>query len=452
MLARLPCLPFAVSFDILFSHGGMDAFIAAHRRTGPRRLDARRITEGGEAEALYQFWRIYFVSTPMGKVYPRSIGLWVDAMSTLHIVRSLRHPSDAIFLLRPEHRAVPESVAAWAVAAACGFQTFPPVEVIVLAMKVLLPRPKPGDAPILLRAEWLWLHDLLVRRTRDEWLQFADEAIASHIFTDAWWRCVALPPCEGTGGGGVDGAHPVAAGTTMTMGGAMAALARRERETLKDTLRKAETARLLETLAREREKREWRKQLKEAAPEAMGTKKKGKGGGGTQETRAPLPSRRGEDPEAGGGKPRGAGGKAAAATAKGSTGKVAAAAAAPSLTPAQKEEVVRLARLRYKEHVSAVQRAKDALRSMSTVALDKNFSPVSRLVAALSAQYPLVRWNIRLAFHGVLFHTGRSNWDIERELFRWQRDKTIADPLAKLERLRSSSSSPSSLRRKEGVR
>lgn len=217
LLAKLPQLPFSVAFDILFRHGGFAAFADAH---GP--------------EAAYQFWRMYFVSSPVGKLRPKSVGQWVEVMCICHVVNSLPHPAHSIYLLRPVCRDVPESVAAWTIAGGRGNQMRPP-ELLIRAMRIFLSRQ--GDQPMLQR-EWFPVSDLFFKRSVSEWRRFADEVISNHLFTRYWWRDQKEGPFY------LLGAHK--------MDEVLVKLAHRDTAHLKQRLRRVEAANMLRRLRAKR--------------------------------------------------------------------------------------------------------------------------------------------------------------------------------------------------------
>ena len=349
LLANLPRLPFSVAFDILFRHGG---FAALARIYGPM-------------EARYQFWRMFFVSSPVGKLRPDSIGLWVEVMCACHIVQSLPHAAHAVYLLRPIRHDIPESVEAWAIAGGRGNQLLCP-EILIKAMRVFIPK---GHQPLLQR-EWFWVSDVHYRRPVNEWLMFADEVVANHLFTRNWWMQK-------------EGPFYLLEGECSSMGMVIAAMGKQETLRLRKRLVREEVKKYMEVLRQARAKKEWKA--------GIGEKEKsiGKKGGEKKEKKT------------------------------------------TPLSVANKKEVDRLTQIRYREHTSVLAQVKHSMSSMLVVTLDYNFKYVLCLVASLSHQYPHIKWSIKLAMHEAATETGRSVWDVERELQCLVKRRDTG-PLAKL--------------------
>ena len=362
LLARFPRLPFSVAFDILFTHGGFTAFERIH---------------GSTEEALYQFWRIYFVSSPIGNLNPAIISQWVEVMCTCHVVQSLPHPAHAIYLLRPVSHEIPESVAAWAIAGGRGNQ-LPRPEILIRAMRVFIPK---GHQPLLQR-EWFWVSDVHHRRSLRKWLRFADDVIANHAFTRYWWMGQREGPFYLLGNGRLNTTDQV-----------IANLAQRETLCMKKRLKRDETAKMVKQVQRARARKEMKDAEQKGQTIIPHSKK-------STPVQPPTIVQRQH----------------------------------PTLSATNKEEIERLTKLRYSEYTSALSQAKSALSSMLVVTLDKHFRGVLCLVVSLGYSYPLIKWSIKLALHKVAVETGRSNWDIERELYRVMYRKD-SDALKKLTQL-----------------
>jgi hypothetical protein len=364
MLLRLPFLPFSISFDIMFRHGGFAAFAGAH---------------GGGEEAMYQFWRVFFVSSPIGKIYPARIGQWVEAMCACHAVQCLHHPAHAVYLLRPMRHEIPESVASWAVAGGRGNQTMRP-EFLVHAMLAFLPA---AEYQPLLQREWFRVEEVQIRRSVRGWLRFADEVISNHFFTRYWWSGQKEGPLL----------HLLGEEQGSTMGRVIVALAQRETLGLKKGIMREETDKMI----RAKEIKEWRASLEKQKTETVAKKERGK---------APKKQEK------------------------------ASKSPCTTLSTANKQEIERLTHTCYTQQTSILARSRAALSSMRVVTLENNFRRVLCLVVSLGHKHPRIKWNIKLALHEVaLEKTGRSTWDIERELYRVMYSQEY-DPLKKLEQLR----------------
>jgi hypothetical protein len=396
LLLLLPRLPFAVAFDILFAHGGFAAFEDAHSCS----------TE----EALYQFWRLFFVSSPVGKLYPARIGQWVEVMSISHVVQSLAHPAHAVYLLRPVVREIPESVAAWSVAGGRGNQ-LPSPETLIRAMKVFVPR----RVNAFLQREWCSVAETRARRSLDGWRAFADEVVQNHTFTRWWWNGQKEGPFYLVN-------DPE---TEATMGGTIKTLARSEMTRLRCALHRGETAKAVHKLQRDRERRQWlESQAEEDAKKRLAEMESKAAGGAKKKTKlsaAPLVSSSSHSSAAPPPRPK--------------SNTLSSAAPPPppkpiALSSATKHEIKRLTELGHAKHVSILEQVTRALASMEVT--DKHFTHVVCLIVSLGRQHPRIRWSMRLALHK--WAKGCSVWEVERQLYRlmYRRD---AEPLQKLLRM-----------------
>ena len=358
LLIQLPRLPFSAVFDILFRHGGFVAFADAH---GP--------------EAMYQFWRIFFVSSPMGKLDPLKISAWVEAVCACHIVQSLPHPAHAVYLLRPVRFEIPESVSAWAIAGGRGNQTIPP-NILITAMKVFLDRNWP-DQPLLQR-EWFCVSELLVKRSAAGWMQFVNDIISNHLFTRYWWNQQKECPFRM-----LDGAHG-----SLSMGKVIVLLSQRETLALRHSLKRAETVSVIRALRRKK----WIREHSGRSSNPPPCSKKG----AIAERPKPPPI---------------------------------------LLSSDDKKEIVRLAQSRYVEHTKTLSQVNSTLGFMQVATLDDHFHRVLSLVVSLGRAFPRIKWSLRLALHKVADETGRSVWDIERDLHRAMHAPAVQDPLTKLKRM-----------------
>jgi hypothetical protein len=102
-----------------------------------------------------------------------------------------------------------------------------------------------------------------------------------------------------------------------------------------------------------------------------------------------------------------------------------------ALSLANKQEIERLTH--HAKQMSVLSQVRSALSSLRVVTLENNFRRILCLVISLGHKHPLIKWSIKLALHEASQETGRSPWDIERELYRvmYRRD---AEPIEKLVR------------------
>ena len=105
-----------------------------------------------------------------------------------------------------------------------------------------------------------------------------------------------------------------------------------------------------------------------------------------------------------------------------------------SLTVTHKQEIERLTRLRCDKQTTILAQVQSAMSSLSVSTLEDHFRRVLCWVVSLGHRHPRIKWSIKLALHEAAVETGRSVWDVERELHnvRYHRD---AEPLEKLVRL-----------------
>lgn len=322
LLSRLSSLPFTIAFDILFGHGGFAAFVDAHG--------------GRVSEASYQFWRIYFVSSPIGKLRPIATSAWVEVMCTCLTVQYLPHPAHCVYLLRPVSHVVPESVNAWKVAREVAIRQPPCPETLVRAMKLFISAKEPFTSH--LQREWFCVADVCVCRSLEEWRLFAEEVISNHIFTQYWWT------------GQKEGPFYLLDGCMPLMRDVISGLSKRESIHLMSRLIREETADARYVKRRKIEKKEW-----------MAKNEAGSAKGGAVSQPAQSTSS----------KPK-------------------------ALTRQEKEEINRLAGIQYTKLVSTVTAFKLALQTLTD---EKMTGRVVRLTAALCNQHPRIKWSIRRDLH-----------------------------------------------------
>jgi hypothetical protein len=378
LLLKLPRLPFPIAFDILFRHGGFSAFARLHHCP---------------AEAHYQFWRLYFVSSSIGKLNPAHISQWVEVMCTCHIVQSLPHPAHAVFLLRPVVREIPESVAAWSAAGGRGGNQLLDSAAVVRAMRVFLSaRGWEDDAAV---REWFPAAGTVSRKeggwrqSVNVWRQFVDEAVGNHAFTRYWWTAQREGPF-----------YLLLDNRDVSMGEMIAVLVKRERDWLEGRLKREETA----TMQREAERKRWRKD--ELAKHD------------SKQKQTPSDKRRcSSEPQAGG--------LVVPLPKKPTT-----TATTPSLSSSSKSEIARLTSIRLSDHISTLAQVQQALSSMKTKTLSRQFKFVACLIVSLGHLYPRIKWSLRLLLHEAVAGA-RSHWAVERELY-WVRYRRDGEPLRKL--------------------
>jgi hypothetical protein len=426
LLIQLPRLPFSVVFDILFRHGGFAAFVDAH----------------GTSEAMYQFWRIFFVSSPMGRLDPSKISAWVEAVCACHIVQSLPHPGHAVYLLRSVRHEIPESVFAWSVAGGRGNQVMSPATVVG-AMKVFLQCDRRLLELPCLQREWFCVSELFFPRSIPEWVLYADEVMSNHSFTHYWWNQQKECPFYLLQGASSEKA------SSLSMGKVIKLLVQRETLALEQSLKREETTKMIRALQRKL----WKKEQdeiaaacaleKEQARIAAARAKKPKPNGTPinknhkqlplstpiRKNSKPLPL---STPISKNPKPLPLPTPSQSKPTDTPVNKK-----PPPLSRANKQEILHLTQSRYTEHTSILAQARSVLSSMQVTILDTNFQRVLGLVVSIGKAFPRIKWSVKLALHMAAIETGRSVWDVERGLYNMLRKDKIQDPLAKLKALAS---------------
>ena len=157
LLQSLSRLPFVCAVDILFRHGGISGGL-------------QRIFPSGTE--LFEFMETVF-----------GTGIFNETVRACHLVFSLECPANALYLLHPVDKTIPESVGAWSVAAAHSDASWIlPVrrDLMIHAVRVFLPH-----GPVF---DWLHSSEFSTKRTMTQWVEFAREAIYNYRFTARWWR------------------------------------------------------------------------------------------------------------------------------------------------------------------------------------------------------------------------------------------------------------------------
>lgn len=112
----------------------------------------------------------------------RNDPFFAEIVCACHLVYSLESPADALYLLQPVDKTIPESVGAWSVSAAHSDADWVlPVrrDLMIRAMRAFANRGAIYD--------WLDWSDLWRRRTMQQWVEFAGECMSNHRFTARWW-------------------------------------------------------------------------------------------------------------------------------------------------------------------------------------------------------------------------------------------------------------------------
>jgi hypothetical protein len=196
-------------------------------------------------------------------------------------------------------------------------------------------------------------------------------------------------------------------------------LVQRETAGLRGAMRRDETAKAMNKLRRDRERRQWL-----AEEEARDAKKSTAPSGSN-----PPPSPLAKKPTVP------AGSNPSSPSAKKSTVPAAIAPSKPPvLSAVAKREIDRLTALRCTKHASVLAQVRQALASMGDAVFEKHFKHIVCLIVSLGHQHPRICWSLRQALHQRGVDGKRSHWAVERQLYRWMHRRD-AEPLQKLVRM-----------------
>ena len=280
-------------------------------------------------------------------------------MCACHVVQSLAHPAHAVYLLRPVVLEIPESVAAWSVAGGRGNQLLD-TESLVRAMRVFLPA---GDTGFL-QSEWFSVAEVRKQRSVAGWRAFADEVVQNHAFTRYWWS------------GQREGPFYLVQSSMSSMGEMITKLVQREMVGLSNALRREETAKAMQKLKRDREKRKWLAGLdeadnaKKAKPDSPSTPPFNKVSQGAK--------RKNPDPPSTFSSPS-SNHSSASPPPKSNT-----------LSSAAKQEISRLTYLHHTQHISILAQVQQALSSMGSAVFKAHFKHILCLIVSLGVSFFLL--------------------------------------------------------------
>ena len=150
----LELLPFDLTFDILFRHGGFDALESVLGRNH-----------------CWEFLKL------MGNTRR------ADLLCICRAVQLLDHPAHALFLLDyPPDSSIPENRRAWDIAVKCCIGWQPDVQSVVLAMRAFMP----GSAQQVF--PWLNVADLKRAMCEEEWRYIGHQQRLGYKFNEWWWN------------------------------------------------------------------------------------------------------------------------------------------------------------------------------------------------------------------------------------------------------------------------
>lgn len=352
LLQSLPRLPFVCAFDILFRHGGIASGL-------------HKIFPSGTA--LFEFMESVFGNGPFNEI-----------IRACHLVFSLESPADALFLLHPVDKTIPESVGAWSVAAAhSDAYWILPVrrDLMIRAVRVFLTK-----GPVY---DWLDSSEFSIRRTMQQWVEFAHECITHHRFAARWWREHEWWQSE-------------------TMGEVILKKVAEEKGRLENSLWRDECRGMMKEKMEKQKMKETLQVVEETSEKTKEETKKKQGN-----TMQSLKSSQKKKPQ----------------VLRLTTDEIA-------LAKANAEQL-------FIKHTNMVKLVKSTLnKRISTQTFDSGFQTIARLVMTLAnKECKRIKWTLKAVFHQAAGdRLGLETWQIERELGR-QAYYPVADAVEKLRKL-----------------
>jgi hypothetical protein len=156
MVFLFESLPFELTFDILFRHGGFDSMETA--------LVGRNVC-----------WELLKLMDCSQRA---------ELLCICRTVQLLDHPAHALFLLNyPPDSSIPENRRAWSVAEKCCIGWKPDVRSVVLAMRVFIHQETPRQV-----FPWLDTANLSFRRSESEWKAVGLRQTLCYKFNEWWWN------------------------------------------------------------------------------------------------------------------------------------------------------------------------------------------------------------------------------------------------------------------------
>ena len=157
------CLPFELTFNILFRHGGFDA------------LETIMGKGNNNINCCWEFLKLMNNS-------PRA-----ELLCICRTVQLLEHPVHALFLLNyPPDSSIPENRHAWNVAIRCCITWSPDVRSVVLAMRAFI------STRHYTREAFPWIDtvdlDFLRKKSEEEWKKIGQMQSVFYKFDSWWWN------------------------------------------------------------------------------------------------------------------------------------------------------------------------------------------------------------------------------------------------------------------------
>lgn len=287
-------------------------------------------------------------------------------------VQLLDHPAHALFLLNyPPDYSIPENIRAWRVAERCCVGWSPDVLSVVLAMRAFIGTGQHSKHVF----PWLDVDDLWWKRSEAEWKALGLKQSTSYRFTESWWNTQKEAFCLER------------RAAKSSMGAVIKSTAKAEIDRLQNALKRRESI----ALKREKGRRAW---VKMQRAEADAKLEENNRGGKRQKKEVKITPVIPPPPPT---KPN-----------------------SIVLTAEDKKKVNEEVQIKLRALQSILNTVKQALDTVAHNVLEEKLKQVAKLVAALEIQNPLIKWSLRLLFHIAAEEIGRTVWQIEFLMQKYQ--------------------------------
>ena len=381
MVFLFESLPFELTFDILFRHGGFDSMETA--------LVGRNVC-----------WELLKLMDCSQRA---------ELLCICRTVQLLDHPAHALFLLNyPPDSSIPENRRAWSVAEKCCIGWKPDVRSVVLAMRVFIHQETPRQV-----FPWLDTANLSFKRSESEWKAVGLRQTLCYKFNEWWWN------------GQREAFHLERAAAKSNMALVIRSTAMSEMERLENALKRREMCRI-------KEDKEWVAFMK-AEREKVDVKLRENnlrvgGGGGESKEAKPLAKQAitivltSEDKK-----------KDMKMMMKSEENPPKKQAIV--LTSEDKKKAISRAKDAHEKLQKVLKTVSQVLKNTPVHLFDTKITKAARLVSSLEKRYPHIKWNLHLLFHIAAEETGAEVWDTEFLIQKFHRYRMEDGDLEKLKGL-----------------
>lgn len=295
-----------------------------------------------------------------------------DLLCICRAVQLLDHPAHALFLLNyPPDSSIPPNIRAWKVAEQCCIGWSPDVPSVVLAMRAFISTGQHSNHVF----PWLDVDDLAWKRSEAEWKAFGLKQAMNYRFTESWWNTQKEAFCLERWA------------AKSSMGAVIKSTAKAEIDRLANALKRREQI----TFKEEKGRRAWLR-MQQAEIDAK-LKENNRGGKRQKKEVKPPPPVVAPPPI----KPP-----------------------VILLTSEDKKKVNEEAKTKHLALQSTLNTVKQALDTIAHNVLEEKLKQVAKLVAAIEIQNPLIKWSLRLLFHIAAEEIGRTVWQMEFLMQKYQ--------------------------------